>query len=81
MITKRNGFVGQPIYRLDVRASKMFTLRERFHLVGQVEVFNLLNHSNFGAYQTAITSSSYGNPAANASLDYSRAYDPAIGEI
>jgi Carboxypeptidase regulatory-like domain len=71
MITKRNGFWGRPVHRVDMRFAKTFTFKERFNAIGQVEAFNLLNHSNFGAYQTAITSSSYGQPAADSSLDYS----------
>lgn len=71
MITKRNGFFGRPILRADVRLAKTFVLKEHYNIIGQVETFNLFNHSNFGSYQTSITSSNYGAPASNSSLDYS----------
>ncbi|MBS1851517.1 MAG: TonB-dependent receptor [Acidobacteria bacterium] len=70
-ITKRNGFTGEPIHRVDARLAKSLTFADRFRLIGQAEVFNLLNHANYGSYQTAITSASYGKPAQNSSLAYS----------
>lgn len=70
-ITARNSFYGRPIHRVDFRLQKTFAIKTRYRLIGQAEVFNLLNHSNFGSYQTAVTSSSYGQPAQTSVLSYS----------
>lgn len=70
LITARNQFVGKPIHRVDARLSKTIAFRERMRLTGIAEAFNLLNHSNYGAYRTAIDSSSYGLPAQNLNLAY-----------
>jgi hypothetical protein len=58
------------VNRVDARLSKTITFRERYKLVGQFEAFNLLNHSNFGTYQAAITSSSFTAAAQNSNLAY-----------
>jgi len=69
-IVQRNGAYGRPVQRVDARLSKTITFRERYRLVGQLEAFNLLNHSNFGTYQAAITSSSFTAAAQNSNLAY-----------
>ncbi len=69
-LVKRDSLVGNPIERLDVRLSKTFTLKERIRFIPMVEAFNLLNHSNFGGYQTVVNVASYGSPTQNADLAY-----------
>ncbi|WP_263408979.1 TonB-dependent receptor [Terriglobus tenax] len=63
IITDRNQFVGRPIHRVDANVAKDFTWHDRYRVTLQVEAFNLLNHSNYGAYNTVITSATYGQPA------------------
>lgn len=70
MLTKRDGFVGQPIHRVDMRLQKTFHIKERLTVTPIAEVFNLFNHANYGSYQTAVTTVSYGQPAQNTSLSY-----------
>lgn len=56
----RNSFRGLPNERVDANLGKVITIHERFKVTPQIEAFNLLNHSNFGSYNTTITSSGYG---------------------
>jgi len=42
-----------------------------------LEVFNLLDHANFGSYTTVESSASYGQPSANTNV----AYQPRMGQI
>jgi hypothetical protein len=66
----RDSFVGQPIERLDVRLTKVFTLKERFKFIPMVEAFNLFNHSNFGSYTTGVNLVNYGQPIQSSDLAY-----------
>jgi hypothetical protein len=66
----RDSLVGNPIARVDLRLSKSLTIKGRFRLTPIVEAFNLLNHSNFGSYQTVVNLSSYGQPVQNSDLAY-----------
>ena len=51
-IVPRNNFVGAPLHRLDARIQKRFPIRGRIGIDGILEVFNLFNHENYGAYTT-----------------------------
>jgi hypothetical protein len=62
-IVARDCLVGNPIVRLDLRLSKTFTVKDRFRFIPMIEAFNLLNHSNFGSYQTTVNVASFGQPA------------------
>jgi hypothetical protein len=62
-IVSRDCFVGNPIVRLDMRLSKTFRVKERFRFIPMIEAFNLLNHSNFGSYQTTVNVASFSQPA------------------
>jgi hypothetical protein len=66
----RNSFTGLPIERLDMRLTKVFTLKERFRFIPMIEAFNLLNHANFGSYTTGVNLSNYGTPTQNSDLAY-----------
>jgi hypothetical protein len=69
-IVARDSFVGQPIIRIDMRLSKTFIVKDRFHFTPMIEAFNLFNHANFGSYQTTVTVASFGLPAQNSDLPY-----------
>jgi hypothetical protein len=62
-ILSRDCLVGNPIVRVDLRLSKTFTVREHLRFIPMIEAFNLLNHSNFGSYQTTANVASFGQPA------------------
>jgi hypothetical protein len=70
MLVKRNGQYGLPIHRVDMRLSKTLRLKERMRLVGIFEVFNVLNHVNYGSYSASITTASFATPAQNLNLEY-----------
>jgi hypothetical protein len=69
-VVQRDSLVGNPIERVDMRLSKSFTIKEHIRFIPIVEAFNLLNHSNFGAYQTVVNTASYGAPAQQADLAF-----------
>ena len=60
-IVPRNNFVGEPIHRFDVRFQKRVRLG-RVTADGIVEVFNVLNHANYGSYTTSEVSPAYATP-------------------
>ena len=62
-ITSRDAFRGSPIIKLDLHLQKTITLSDRYRVSLIAESFNTLNHSNYGAYSTVVTSSSFGQPA------------------
>lgn len=64
----RNSFRGLPIERADATLAKAFSIKERFKVTPAVEAFNLLNHSNYGSYNTTITSPLYGVPTATSGV-------------
>jgi hypothetical protein len=64
----RNSFRGLPNERIDANLAKVFTFHERFKVTPAVEAFNLFNHSNYGSYNTVITSSGYGAPTATSGV-------------
>ena len=71
IITDRDQFVGRAIHRVDANLAKEFVVHSRYKVLLQVEAFNLLNHSNYGAYNTVISSATYGAPAGTSNiLDY-----------
>jgi len=69
-IVPRNGLVGDPIHRVDMRLQKKVGLGGNRSIAGVVEVFNLLNHENYGSYTTQESSASYGLPSFNSNLAY-----------
>src|SRR5262249_34355233 len=68
-IVPRNDFVGMPIHRTDIRLQKRFPLRA-VSVDGILEVFNLLNHANYGSYTLSELSPLYGRPSLNNLLAY-----------
>jgi len=76
-IVPRNNFVGDPIHRIDMRLQKRLSLGGRRSIDGQLEVFNVLNHENFGSYTTQESNAQYGKPSFNANI----AYQPRIIQL
>jgi hypothetical protein len=75
-ILVRNQLHGLPIHRLDVRLVKSFQFSSRFRFDGRVEVFNVLNHANYGTYTTVVTNPSYGLPAQTPTATAGTVYNP-----
>jgi hypothetical protein len=69
-IIPREAFVGQPIHRVEIRLQERVPLGGRRSIDGFVEVFNLFDRANYGAYDTVETSSTYGRPTASPNLSY-----------
>ena len=61
-LTRRNAFYGRQIFRVDSRLQERLKLTEKVSAVVAVEAFNLLNHSNYGSFNTTVTSPSFGTP-------------------
>ena len=61
---------GNALHRLDVRLSKEFKLGGNFKVAGTAEVFNILNHKNFGQYNVIEDRSNYGRPTQNLGTAY-----------
>ena len=69
-ITPRNGFVGLPIHRVDMRLQRHFKMTPRLGADGIVEVFNAFNRANYGGYVTNEANPQYGQPISSANLSY-----------
>ncbi len=69
-IVPRNNFVGDPLHRVDLRLQQKFGLGRGRSVAGFLEVFNALNHENYGSYTTQESSASYGKPSFNSNLAY-----------
>src|SRR5262249_59956345 len=70
-IVTRNGFVGQPIHRVDMRLERRFKLGGRATADGILELFNVFNRANYGGYVTNESSTSqFGHPASSTNLSY-----------
>ena len=63
-------FKGDPLHKVDLRVSKEVRLGGNVKLAGTAEVFNLLNHANYGAYNTIEGRSNYGLPVQNLGAAY-----------
>ena len=69
-IIPRTGIIGDQIHRVDLRLQKRFPLGGHRQFEGLVEVFNLLNHANYGSYTINESNANYGKPSANDNLAY-----------
>jgi hypothetical protein len=70
-IIPREGFVGDPIHRVDVRFQQRVPLGGRVRADGLLEVFNLFDRANYGSYVTNESSSQFRQPQRNANIAYS----------
>jgi hypothetical protein len=69
-LVPRNDFVGDPVHRVDLRVLREFSPYRNIRIDGIVEVFNVLNHANYGSYVTVETSPAYGRPQQNIATAY-----------
>ena len=69
-IVDRNNFVGLPIHRVDMRLQQRIPLGGSVGVDAMFEVFNLLNHDNFGSYETETTNANFGAPEVNTNIAY-----------
>jgi len=69
-IVPRNGFVGDPVHRVDVRLQERIPLPGRASIDGILEVFNLFDHANYGSYVTNELSPLFGEPEFNSNLAF-----------
>ncbi len=65
----RNALMGEALHKVDVRLTKSLVLGG-VRVSAIAEVFNLLNHENYGAYNGTIDSSSFGEPRQVTSTAY-----------
>ena len=69
-IIPRAGIMSDPIHRVDMRLQKRLALGGHRSIEGILEVFNLINHANYGAYVINESNANYGKPASNTNLAY-----------
>jgi len=69
-VIERNSFVGSPLHRVDMRVQQRIRLGGRRSIDGILEVFNLIDHSNFGSFTTDVDNPLYGTPIYNADTAY-----------
>ncbi len=63
-------FKGKPLSKLDVRVSKEVRLAGSVKAAGTIEVFNLLNHANYGGYNVVEGLANYGQPTQHLGTMY-----------
>jgi hypothetical protein len=66
----RNALRGKPLHKLDFRATKDVALAGSVRISGIVEVFNLLNHDNFGSYNGVVNTATFGDPRQSSGNAY-----------
>jgi hypothetical protein len=69
-IIPRESFVGNPIHRVELRLLQRVPLHGKANLAGSLEVFNLFNRKNYGAYDLTETSGTFLQPQPSANLSY-----------
>ncbi|MEZ5292638.1 MAG: hypothetical protein R2745_16270 [Vicinamibacterales bacterium] len=76
-VIPRNALKGQPLHRVDLRLAKDIPLGNGMRLGLIVEGFNILNHKNYGAYQSTLNQANFGTPRQN----LLNAYQPRVGQV
>lgn len=69
-LVPRNGFVGDPVHRVDMRFQQRISIGARRSIDGILELFNVLNRANYGSYVTDEASRQFGQPEYNSNLAY-----------
>src|SRR6266851_968904 len=69
-IIPREAFVFAPIHRVDMRLQERVPLHGPATIGGFVEVFNVFNRANYGAYEVRETNAQYGQPTTTTNLSY-----------
>ena len=69
-IVPLNNFVGKAIHRVDMRVQKRMAIGPRLKVEGILEVFNVFDHANYGAYVTQENNARYGQPTQDPGLNY-----------
>ena len=67
---------GEAIHRVDMRVMRRFNIGQ-VNIDGMLEVFNLFNRENYGAYQAVAILPSFGNPLPSPDI----AYQPRIVQL
>ncbi len=70
VIVPRNSFVGASVQRMDLRIQRRFPLWGRSSINGTAELFNVLNHVNFGSYVPNQVAANYLQPQQSTSPNY-----------
>jgi hypothetical protein len=73
----RNALKGFPLHKVDVRLSKTLRLQGSARLEGMLEVFNVLNHANYGDYVGVANFPTFGQPVQA----LGNAYVPRTGQL
>jgi hypothetical protein len=68
-IAPRNNLAGSPIHRVDMRLQERIRIGRR-SIDGIVELFNVFDHANYGAYTTSESNAAYGKPAQSSNVAY-----------
>jgi hypothetical protein len=66
-----------PLHKVDMRVTKTIVFANNVSVELLGELFNVFNRKNFGAYNTTITSASFGQPVASSGT----AYVPRQGQL
>ena len=69
-IIPRDGLVGDPLHRVDMRLQKGLRFGGHRQIEGILEVFNLFNHANYGSYTVNENNANFGKPSFNSNLAY-----------
>ena len=76
-VAPRNALRGLPLHRVDLRLSKDVSLPGGMKLTGIAEVFNVTNHANFGAYNSQLNTTTFGQPRQS----LLNAYQPRVMQL
>jgi hypothetical protein len=76
-LVPRNGFVGDPIHRVDMRVQQRIPIGGGLRVDGMFELFNVFNHANYGSYTTIESNALYGQPSFNSNI----AYWPRVAQL
>jgi hypothetical protein len=69
-IIPREAFVFDPIHRVDMRLQERVPMPGHTTIGAYVEVFNVFNRANYGAYEVRETNQNYGQPQPSTNLSY-----------